>query len=99
MQSEKANSVSLMKYTWFGGSHLTLQKSLFITYSFVQQLNYRDTVRETSIEILNGENLSKQIITSVETVTDYKRYCREVCLNVVLDNISNQIGGVGKTNG
>ena len=28
---------------------------------------------------------------------DYKLYCRDVCLNVVLDNCSDKIGDVGKT--
>ena len=34
-----------------GGSYLSLQKSLFMTYAFVHQLSYADTVRETSIDI------------------------------------------------
>ena len=96
-RSEKPNSVSLRKYTWFDGSKLTLQKSLFIMYCFVHQLNYKDTVRETSIEIDTDGNKSKQLKTSLETVTDYKRYCRDVCFNVILDNNSQKIGGPGKT--
>ena len=96
-RSSKSNSVSLKKYTWFDGSKLTLQKSLFITYCFVYQLNYKDTIRETSIDIEERQNEVKQLTTSMETVTDYKRYCRDVCFNVVLDESSDKIGGVGKT--
>ena len=62
------------------------------------QLSYQDTIRETSIEIV-GDALDplqqKQLKTSHETVCDYKRYCRDVCLNIVMDKSDDKIGGPG----
>ena len=92
----KRNSISFRKYTWFEGARVSLQKSLFLTYCFVYQMSYKDTIRETSIEIRNIlEQGEKQVFTSSETVSDYKRYCRDVCINVLLDSTSQQIGGPG----
>ena len=90
----KKNTVSPKTGTWFGGSHLSLQKWLFMTYAFVHQLSYADTVRETSIDISgDGTHL---LATSIETVSDCKNYCRELCYQVVCDEYVPQIGGVGK---
>ena len=53
-------------------------------------MSYEDTIRETSIEIVeDAQNplQQKQIKTSSETVSDYKCYCRDICLNVVIDNL------------
>ena len=44
----KRNVVSIKTGTWFGKSHITLKKSLFLTYCFVHQMSYADTIRETS---------------------------------------------------
>ena len=38
----------------------------------------------------------KQLTTSKETISDYKRYCHDICLNIVIDESTNQIGGNGK---
>ena len=74
---EEKNTVSLKTGTWFGGSHLSLQKSLFMTFAFVHQLSYADTFKETSIDI--SEDGTHLLATSIETVSDYKNYCRELC--------------------
>ena len=61
-------------------------------------MSYEDTIRETSIEIVgDAQNplQQKQIKTSSETVSDYKRYCCDICLNVVIDNSYDKIGGPG----
>ena len=65
-----------------------------MTYSFVHQLSYADTVRETSIDI--SEDGTHLLATSIETVSDYKNYCRELCYQVVCDESVPQIGGIGK---
>ena len=93
------NSISIKTGTWFGKSHFSLQKSLFLTYCFVYQLSYVDTIRETSIEIITDENTedgNKILTTSTETVCDYKNYCREICVNIVLDESDQMIGVPGK---
>ena len=65
-----------------------------MTYAFVHQLSYVDTVRETSTDIsVDGTHL---LATSIETVSDYKNYCRELCYQVVCDESVPQIGGVGR---
>ena len=60
---------------------------------------YDVTIHETSIDLIGDiENLEnqKQLTTSHETVSDYKRYCHEICMNIVLDDSSQMIGGEGK---
>ena len=78
----KRNKISLKTGTWFGGSKITLKKSLFLTYCFVYQMTYDATIHETSIEMIGDiDNLEtqEQLTTSQETVCDYKRYCHEIC--------------------
>ena len=88
------NSVTLRANTWFNEARLSMKKSLFMTYCFVHQLSYKDTIRETTIDTdLEGNFLT----TSTETVCDYKRYCRDVCFNIVSELSSGQIGGHGLT--
>ena len=87
------NSVTLRANTWFNEARISLKKSLFLVYSFVHQLSYKDTIRETSIE----ERNDKILVTSSETVCDYKRYCRDVCFNIVSELSCKQIGGPGFT--
>ena len=70
VELEGKNTVSLKTGIWFAGSYLSLQKSLFMTYCFVHQLSYSDTVRETSIDIL--EDLTHLLATSLETVSTTK---------------------------
>ena len=57
-------------------------------------MSYVDTVRETSIDI--SEDGTYLLATSIETVSDYKNYCRELRYQVVCDESVPQIGGVGK---
>ena len=65
----RKNTVSFKTGTWFGKSCITLKKSLFLTYCFVHQMNYTDTIHETSIELINNEDDElKQVTTSSETV-------------------------------
>ena len=62
-------------------------------------MSYLDTIRETSIDVVNDptrDDGQKILITSRETVFDYKRYCREICVNIVLDESQQFIGGPGK---
>ena len=72
-----------------------MQKSLFMTYSFVHQLSYKDTIRETSIGTTSDKGLTKIVTTSRETICDYKRYCRDICYQIVQENCCKQIGGPG----
>ena len=65
-----------------------------MVYCFVHQLSYNDTIKETSIDI--SEDGTHLLATSIETVSDYKNYCREVCYRVVCDESMPQIGGPGK---
>ena len=65
-------------------------------------MSYEDTIRETTIEQeidLNESDSSglKSVVTSSETISDYKNYCRELCYNIVADSSDDKIGGPGKT--
>ena len=88
------NSVTLRANTWFNEARISIRKSLFMTYCFVYQMSYIDTIRETTI---HSDEDGKLIQTSRETVCDYKRYCRDVCFNIVSELITDQIGGHGLT--
>ena len=68
-----------------------MQKSLFLTYPWVHQLSYKDTIHETSI----GVSDDKGVTTSSETICDYKAYCRDICYKVISHNRFDQIGGPG----
>ena len=104
----KKNQVSIRKRTWFEKSHLSLRKSLLITYCFINKLPYRSTIHETSISSADSSSTSSaassasesQVLsTSTETIADYFSYCREVCEWAVETKLgsNNPIGGVGKT--
>lgn len=59
---------------------------------------YEDTIRETSIEIIDDASdplQQKQPKTGRETVCDYKCYCRDICFNVVINESYDKIGGPG----
>ena len=72
-----------------------MQKSLFLTYCFVHQLIYKDTTRETSIGTTCEKGFTKVVTTSTETICDHKRYCRDICFQILQDNCYSQIGGPG----
>ena len=72
-----------------------MQKSLFMTYSFVHQLSDKDTIRETSIGTTSDKGLTKIVTTSRETICDYKRYCGDICYQIVQENCCKQIEGPG----
>ena len=86
----KQNTVTLRGHTWFNEAKISIRKSLFITYCFVYQLSYKDTIREKSISNDQNGNYTK---TSSETVCDYKRYCRDICYNIIVETSSYKIGG------
>ena len=94
------NTVYLKAGTWFGGSHITLPKSLLMAYCFVYQMDYNATERETSIGSDDSEDesiIKKTKLTSTETISDYRSYCREVCIDVLQTEENDvQIGGEGK---
>ena len=88
------NSVTLRANTCFNEARISIQKSLFMTYCFVYQISYSDTIREKTI---TSDEAGKLIQTSRETVCDYKRYCHDMCFNIVSELSSDQIGGNGLT--
>lgn len=65
-------TLSARTNTWFEGIHISLRKSLFLTYEFIVKSSYERTLRETSGKLFNGRR------TSSETVADHFSYCREV---------------------
>ena len=92
------NSISIKTGTWFGKCHFSLQKSFFDLLFCLQDV-ILDTIRETSIDVVNDattDDDQKILRTSRETVFDYKRYCREIHVNIVLDESQQFIGGPGK---
>ena len=86
----KQNTVTLRGHTWFNEAKISIRKSLFITYCFVYQLSYKDTIREMSISNDQNGNYTK---TSSETVCDYERDCHDICYNIIVETSSNKIGG------
>ena len=88
------NTVTLRANTWFNEARISIRKSLFMTYCFIHQMSYKDTMRETAITC---NDFGEYIETSRETVCDYKRYCRDVCFNIVSEMSVTKIGGYGLT--
>ena len=43
------NTVTLRANTWFNEARVSIRKSLFMTYCFVYQMSYKDTIQQTSI--------------------------------------------------
>ena len=39
------------------------------------------------------KGFTKVVTTSTETICDYKRYCRDICFQVLQENSNDQIGG------
>ena len=74
--------MDILDFFWtFYLNHLSPLWGYFImTYCFVHQMSYKDTMRETAITC---NDFGEYIETSRETVCDYKRYCRDVCFNIV----------------
>ena len=72
-----------------------MQMSLFLTYAFVHQLSYKDTICETSIGTTCDGGFTKVVATSRETVCNYKRYFRDICYQIVQNNSCDKIGGPG----
>ena len=66
-----------------------------MTFSFVHQLSYKDTIMETNIGTTSEKGFTKVITTSTETICDYKRCCRDICFQVLQDNCYSEIGGPG----
>ena len=93
--SGKRNTISLKSKNWFSKSNISMQKSLFLTYAFVHQMSYKDTIREMSIGTTCDQGFTKVVTTSRETVCDYKRYCRDICYQIVQNNSCDKIGGPG----
>ena len=59
-------------------------------------MSYTDTICETSIDLINNEDDElKQVTTGSKTVCDYKMYCREICINIVIDESDDKVGGIG----
>ena len=91
------HSTSLKSKNWFSRSNITMQKSLFLTYTFVHPMSYKDTIHETSISTTCEKGFTKVVTTSRETVCDYKRYCRGIYYQIVQNNSCDKIGGPGLT--
>ena len=86
------SSVTPKKNTWFSQSHISIKKSLFLTYCWVQKYSYEASIKETS-----GPHFENKI-TSTETVADIFSYCREVCLESLFNKDSRKkIGGPNLT--
>ena len=50
--------MSIKKFTWFYNLQLSIQKSLFVTYSFVHKLNQCNTMRETSLHFIESDDIN-----------------------------------------
>ncbi|GBM95020.1 hypothetical protein AVEN_29382-1 [Araneus ventricosus] len=71
---------SVRKGSWFECSHLSMPEVLIFTYLFVKK-----TSNEWIVDELN---------VSEPTVVDWKSFCREVCVDMIIRG-SKKLGGVG----
>ncbi|GBN08085.1 hypothetical protein AVEN_273838-1 [Araneus ventricosus] len=82
-QSDHYIKRTVRKGSWFDGSRLSIPEILIITYLWV---------KKTTNEWITDEFG----YISEPTVTDWKSFCREVCVNMLVSyNYEKKIGGVG----
>lgn len=75
--------LSMKKNTWLKGSHLPLKKTL-------QFISMWLTLPYPRHELLKSE-----LAMSSETIVDHSNFCREICMNSLVMNCDNIIGGEG----
>ena len=107
----KQNSVPTRHGTWFGNSHISIRKSLLfnsILFCTQIELQWSHICNETTVSSAesssecnntdaDSDREKRYLTTSRETVADYYRYCREVCVSAVeKQNTNKKIGGPGK---
>ena len=94
----RRNQVVLRHGTWFSKSKLSFRKTILLTYCFIKQLSYDQTVHETSISPTDSDS-DEYLETSSETISDWFSYCREVCIHAVEQHAqqNGKIGGRGCT--
>ncbi|KAF8771725.1 hypothetical protein HNY73_019105 [Argiope bruennichi] len=73
---------SVRKGSWFTRSHLSIPEALILTYLWVKETPTKWILDEFSY-------LSKP------TLADWKSFCREVCMSMLVFCEYNKIGGVG----
>ncbi|KFM64761.1 hypothetical protein X975_20126, partial [Stegodyphus mimosarum] len=71
---------SIRKGSWFAESRLSIIRVLLVSYYWVHKVSNSFIEHELSM--------------SSETVTDWKRFCRELCMEFC-DSKMNQVGGDG----
>ncbi|GBO15184.1 hypothetical protein AVEN_38646-1 [Araneus ventricosus] len=71
---------SVRKGSWFECSHLSMPEVLIFTYLFVKKTS--------------NEWIVDELIVSELTVLDWKSFCREVCIDMIIRG-SKKLGGVG----
>ncbi|KAF8771221.1 Protein GVQW3 like protein [Argiope bruennichi] len=74
--------LSVRKGSWFPRSHLSIPEVLILTYMWVKETPTKWILDEFSY-------LSKA------TLADWKSFCREVCMSMLVFGEYNKIGGVG----
>ena len=80
--------MSIFKNTWFEGRKISVIKTLFLTYAFLQKFSYAQAIAETSGSAFGLVEISKEI------VGDTYSYCRELIIESLLkDDGVSQIGG------
>ena len=103
-KKKNKNHVPVRKNTWFSNANVSLRKSILLIYCFVNKFPYDIAVNETSISSgSDSDNPAPSVLkkrkleSSVETVTDYYNYCREICCHIVENVKPQKIGGPGLT--
>jgi len=80
---------SIRDGSFFDGSRLSLQQIILLVNLFCANISSYDQIR------FQGQLTESRL--SSETIADWLRYCREVCLETVARETPKLIGGVGLT--
>ena len=76
-RNRKQCKISALKNTIFEKFHIEFQRALFLSYCFVKNMTYEETILQTSvIKIYN-------VVASTATVTDWFTYCREIFMEAL----------------
>lgn len=80
--------VNALSKTFFENIHITIRKSLFLIYCFIKKLPIDTAIRQTSGDYFDNET------TSANTVVDVYSFCREVCVESLVEcDKFRKIGG------
>ncbi len=77
--------IQIVSNTWFDNIHMSIEKTLLLTYAFSTEMSYKMAIRESSMEDQS---------TSDATIASRYSLCREICI-IALERRNESEGKIG----